>query len=499
VSVRLQQEVSTAILLREALGVDLEVFKARLLSNEYVHLVESLPGLDTPSSSCSPLAQSSDLAVSNETVEVTCPVLTPKDKTFTTRISIKGKAEQDSLKGGAAVAFHHSSPCTVTIKCGKLEHVCNFPFPVAGNSTRIRIARKSGWIEVIAPLLPPQIKGAIAQNPVPLIRDKRYGLCSWNTPYVNFRQLPKIATSEYSHALDRWMGFHLAGTFSDFEHNQMDQKGKERGDVLVEFKKTMLSIFDYITTADPSEPCVIAMAPSGDLRGEGGALIFFVAGIYMDSNTHGIVADAYVVPTNPSMLIDDPSFMPIFIHVTRGIDKGDTLPLSLHRDVFMFWKGALTAMAERCRTWEHTSSCEFAQGVPSSIPFESSPLCSCGIGKAGKDFTDSKWNEVARYATRVAISPMFAAPYIDSARGGPLSRTFSRTVKEEMFSRPALVQQAEAELKLKCEACSKDGVKKCGACGEVYYCSRDCQRNDWKKHKGPCQKIQQEQRAKLAV
>lgn len=497
VSIRLQQEVSTALLLREILGVDLELFKARLLSSEYVHLVESLPGLAPPNSSCGSLVHSA-LAVSNDTVEVTYPVLIPKDKTLTTRISIKGKAEQESLKGGAAVTFNYSSLCTVTVKCGNLEHVCNFPFPIAANLTRIRIARKSGWIEVIATLLPPQINGTIAPNPLPIIRDKRYGLSPWNTPYVNFRQLPKVATSEYASALDRWMGFHLAGTFSDFEHNQMDQKGKERGDVLVEFKRTILSIFDYITIADPFEPCVIAMAPSGDLRGVGGALIFFVTGMYMDSNSHGIIADAYVVPANPSMLIDDPSFMPIFMHVTRGIDKGDTMPLSLHRDVFMFWKGALMGMAERCRTWEHTNSCEFAQGVPSSIPFESSPLCSCGIGKVGKDFTDSKWKEVARYATRVAISPMFAAPYIESARGGPLSRTFARSVKEEMFSRPASAPPVQ-EVKLKCEACDQDGVKKCGACGEVYYCSRDCQRNDWKKHKMPCQKIQQEQRAKLAV
>ena len=45
----------------------------------------------------------------------------------------------------------------------------------------------------------------------------------------------------------------------------------------------------------------------------------------------------------------------------------------------------------------------------------------------------------------------------------------------------------------KCSDCGKDGAKKCGACGEAYYCSRQCQRRDWKKHKAECQKFQAEQ------
>ena len=32
-------------------------------------------------------------------------------------------------------------------------------------------------------------------------------------------------------------------------------------------------------------------------------------------------------------------------------------------------------------------------------------------------------------------------------------------------------------------------MKKCGRCQEVAYCSRDCQRGDWKVHKVTCQKV----------
>ena len=39
-----------------------------------------------------------------------------------------------------------------------------------------------------------------------------------------------------------------------------------------------------------------------------------------------------------------------------------------------------------------------------------------------------------------------------------------------------------------CKACGKvdTELSKCGGCGKVRYCSRDCQKNDWKNHKTEC-------------
>ena len=37
-----------------------------------------------------------------------------------------------------------------------------------------------------------------------------------------------------------------------------------------------------------------------------------------------------------------------------------------------------------------------------------------------------------------------------------------------------------------CTVCGIPTAKKCGKCGKVWYCSRNCQTQDWKNHKGNC-------------
>lgn len=510
VSVGMQQEMSASSLFRPMLGEDLEIFRARLLSAEYVHLVESLPGLAPPIP-----ASIDDLpiefSVSNETSEITYPVLNIEEQTFTTRILVKGAEGLEVLSNGETVVSNRDSTCTLSVECGKFKYLCRFPFPPASVSPRLRIARKSGWIEVIIPLVQPQIAGASLSNPIPLVRDKRYGLSTWNMPYINFHQLPRIATSEYTDMVDTWFPCHLFGMYSAYETPLL---GPEKHGVLLEFKKSLLSIFEYIVRCGGSEPCVFTLASKDSMLESGGPLLFFTTGLYLDANSNTVVAEAYVVPMTATQTLD-----PRFYPVLRKL--GPSMSTTVFHEVFLLWKKVLPAMAERCRDWEHTSCCEFANGVPTEFDPEKSPLCSCGVGKAGKDFSQGKWKDATNFVTRVAISPLFAAPYLETAKGGPLSRnprivespstgsTRQRSEKHWTQGRVAPAPETASTktatkvpeipaidvMIFKCSDCGKDGAKKCGACGEAYYCSRPCQRRDWKKHKAACQKAQAVQAA----
>jgi ankyrin repeat protein len=54
-------------------------------------------------------------------------------------------------------------------------------------------------------------------------------------------------------------------------------------------------------------------------------------------------------------------------------------------------------------------------------------------------------------------------------------------------------------LEKKCEVCSKNGTLKCSACGIARYCSIECQKNAWKKHKKECKKLRDDVENKMSM
>lgn len=47
-----------------------------------------------------------------------------------------------------------------------------------------------------------------------------------------------------------------------------------------------------------------------------------------------------------------------------------------------------------------------------------------------------------------------------------------------------------ADMKTCCNVtCTADGIKRCGRCRDAYYCSPECQKNDWLAHRRVCRKV----------
>lgn len=67
---------------------------------------------------------------------------------LTARLEIESPDEQAALLNGAKVSAAQISPCAMEVSVGESTHVVTYSYPINGPSSRVRIARKSHYIEV---------------------------------------------------------------------------------------------------------------------------------------------------------------------------------------------------------------------------------------------------------------------------------------------------------------------------------------------------------------
>jgi len=185
--------------------------------------------------------------------------------------------------------------------------------------------------------------------------------------------------------------------------------------------------------------------------------ILFISDLKFDLSSHTIVCDGYVLPLTKRLLST--------IEVPFSKLISSMWNISIPKVEINAWKRLMPALVERCRSWKHNDTCEYvAQGrVPLSDEMECDPLCSCGKGKDVEGMLKvPQWSKLAPFAVRVAFSPLFAVSYLEKVGRDPAAgRCFV------------------------CRGKGKPKMMKC-ACAKVRYCSKECQKKDWKAHKAKC-------------
>lgn len=71
-----------------------------------------------------------------------------KVKTLSIRSNVLGEEAKKALTDGAQLAMKQISPCTVQLSYSSFTQNITFPFPIDGDATKLRIARKSSYLEV---------------------------------------------------------------------------------------------------------------------------------------------------------------------------------------------------------------------------------------------------------------------------------------------------------------------------------------------------------------
>ncbi|KAK4099165.1 hypothetical protein N658DRAFT_174868 [Parathielavia hyrcaniae] len=406
---------------------------------------------------------------------------------ITGRVNISCPEGRQLLVDRAPIKLEQPSAFTLDIVFGReraLVIPLSFPVPVLLEGSKTRIARTSHYIEITAPLLEPHhCPRPLDDFLFPTTLTPSSGMpATLNIPHLNLDALPILSVADSSRT-----GFLTTLTslmFSTRERRLREETANNNapggGPSLspsprLNFKESLFTIFMLASGYQGGQTGLFAL--SNPDRG-GIHMLLFVSAIRLDGPHGSVVLDAAVLPFTRALV--ESRELERFLLVLRTLE---CCTVTVEEGELVLWKRVLPALAERCRTWMHGDGCEYvaAGRVPVSVAEGEPVLCGCGAGELPVAFIAlPEWEAAARYATRVAISPVYASALVEEL----IAPDLARAVAEEMAGKVVVVS--------KCRNCGKPGseevrLKKCSRCLEAVYCSAECQKKDWKKHRMECE------------
>ena len=363
------------------------------------------------------------------------------------------------LQSGSGVETVQTSPFRFTETLGSKPLTLDFPAPVKALQQKTRIARKSSYIEVEAPLADATIWKSFPSFVYPTF------LCSgtpsaWNSSYLNLDRLPAIDPAKKSEL--QWLHTHASGMFNTRERAQKNGSvvAGSKTDARMAFKESLFTMFMAFTALQNQQARLFSL---NHTTAGGVQALIFVSNLRMDLANHTVVLDAAVLPLTQDLVPRISSFL-------VALSKLNLCHITVDSEELTLWRQALPALVERCRTWEHRADCEYLpeSSIPLSVESGQSVVCSCGNGRFPPNFILGlpQWSTVSNYFVRAALSPCFQTPF-----------------SEPLFEFKSLRG---------CWACGKEKTDSgstlfsCGRCHKAKYCSADCQRANWKSHKPHC-------------
>ncbi|CAG7946889.1 unnamed protein product [Penicillium nalgiovense] len=481
VSLAIPHSPTTTMVFASSLGHSLSIFTARQEEVEHVYITKNQPHQSdvmcihafSPGDVKNERTPDGD---SETTITATVNEKTGQISSFTGRVQVLSEQSKALLRKGCQIKRSLRSPFNYALCLEKgPSFKANFPAPVLDSTARVRVARKSYYLELVADVAKSTDWSALQSFMYPVFLDSG-SPAMWNMPHVNLSSLLTIDLTNTSSARLGWLRTHLATMWSAQEtalkfNPSLSASSSARA--RVDFKDSLFHIIlGFSGTAGPQASVYGIDCPEE----KGVHMLVFISKMLLDMSNRTVVLDAAVLP----LYID---LMPKIMPALRAMANSNHAPTSIRtsKDELYLWKEALPAWTERSRSWSHKPNCEYAATgkIPLSIKFGERVLCSCGEGKLPTGFMPefAGWKDLAKHSVRMAISPAFASALVDKPIDLSVLQSASDSIAQDLNG---------------CQVCGKDkgsngsGLMACSRCHKAKYCSRDCQKTDWKKHKMVC-------------
>ncbi|KAK7924431.1 hypothetical protein PG985_006485 [Apiospora marii] len=480
VSLRIQTTAQSLSTFRSAgLGPELVVYETEMADAEHVFVTRNLPGLPLLAPDLEGELQ--DLSISEQQYRITANVDANSARllTLTGHVDITTGQGKKLLEEKVPIELRQTSPFIIEIVFGKDSLVIPvvYPIPVDQESSKTRVARKSSYVEVVAPVANPLRSKALASYLFPTTLGPDAIPIALNGQNLSLDRLPILNVDPQHKRDSQWLVTLTSHVFSINEKRLRDSGKTDAGvnkDLRVNFKESVFTMFMLSSGLQGGQTGLFSLSQPD----KGIVLLVFIQCIRIDAAAGSVVADAAIMPLTLDIVLSRK--LEDFFLVLRELE---ICAITVNDEELRLWKQAIPDMVERCRTWNHTVDCEYKKPgaeIPLTMETGKQLLCSCGNGKLPENYMKIPgWDLASRYAVRAAISPTFSVPFIED-------------IVNTDGLQPGRGVQQPFDASEKCRSCGKaktaagGKLMQCARCKEVAYCSKECQKADWKKHRQEC-------------
>ncbi|PHH70322.1 hypothetical protein CDD80_6099 [Ophiocordyceps camponoti-rufipedis] len=507
ISLEVLPSLQSTSLYLNILGVDMIIFETTLNDETSVFASRFMPDLPGPRVMCGDVRPFEDTIGDPSKDEKTTISVEMSDNSsrvtaVTCRVDMSSEKALARLKNKDPFKLQQRDPFIIDLVFEKDKSVypLRYPIPVTEKGSKTRVARTSGYVEVVAPLADPLNSKELADFFFPTRLSQEGVPVPLNVPNTNLDGLAilRLGSPEKLTWMNSLAGFQFSAREKRLREAKQSKSGTNQ-DARVSFKDSLLSLFMLASGIQGEQSRVFAL--NHPERG-GIHMLILVSAVRLDGDTASVVIDAALLPFTKSLVMS-PTMRPFLMN----LQKEKMCQINVDDEELALWKKVLPSMVERCRTWSHRPMCDYKRAgeVPLSVKPEKKFLCSCGNGVFPDKFVLLKhWQDAKADAVRVAISPTYAVPFVEDVADNSVLEDFR---SEMSTSPPEKAEKADAVSDAggkvdeeppegrveKCAFCgTKAGIetvnlRRCSGCKLVWYCSKECQSRHWKIHRTKCQ------------